>query len=83
MAIRTAAAAALDADIAQLVADLKTYLGLLQTNSPGDSPAILFWNALLSALRNADPQMAMVIDSAGKFDSPSFGKTLSQIDGFA
>ena len=82
MAVRTTAAAALDADVAQLVTDLQTYLGLQQPVS-GDSPAVLFWNALLSALRNADPQMAQVIESANKFDALSFGKTLSQIDGFA
>ena len=83
MAIRTAAAAALDADIVQLVADVKVYLALQQTTSPGDSPARLFVNALLGALRNADPQVAQVLDSANKFDTPSFGKTLSEIDGFA
>jgi len=82
MAIRTAEAAALDADIAKLDADLKTYLALQQPVT-GDNPAVLFWNALLAALRNADPQMGRVIDTANKFDTPSFGKTLSQIDGFA
>jgi len=83
MAIRTAAAAAVDADIAQLVADLKTYLALQQTTSPGDAPAVLFWHWLIGQLQDVDPSMAQAIRTANIYDQTAWGKTLSQVDTFA
>ena len=80
--VRTTAAAAIDADIAQLVADLKTYLALQQPVS-GDSPALLFWHWLIGQLQDVDPAMAQAIRTANMYDQTAWGKTLSQVDTFA
>ncbi len=83
MAVRTAAAAALDADVAQLLIDLETYISLQQNDSPGDNPAKLFWVSLVGRLRDLSPVMAQAVDTSSMLDAGAWGKTLSQIDGFA
>ena len=80
--VRTAAAAALDADVAQLKTDLQAYLALKQPGT--DDPARLFLQWLTEQLRTSHPRMAQAIQTAAnQYDWKLAGKTLVDADPFA
>ncbi len=83
MAIRTATAAAIDADIAQLKTDVLAHIALQQ--SYGDAPAVLFWQWLVATMETWHPNLAVAIRTSNMFGSSAgaTGATLSQIDGYA
>jgi hypothetical protein len=82
MAVRTAAASALDTTVSTLKTQLSTYLALQQSTSPGDAPAKLFWVWLVGQLRGVNIEMAQVIDTMNRYDRSAWDETLSAIDPF-
>lgn len=83
MAVRTTAAGNIDTTVATLKTQVSTYIALQQTGSPGDDPAKLFWVWLVGQFINQDAGLAQTIRTANMYDPTSWGKTLSQTDGFA
>jgi hypothetical protein len=82
MAVRTAAAAAIDTTVSTLKTQLVAYIGLQQPTA-GDAPAVLFYQWLIGQLINADPAMAQAVRTANAHDPRTWDKTLSSIDGYA
>lgn len=80
MAVRTAAAADLDATVTTLKTQLATYINLQQ--GAGDNPAEIFWLWFRKQLREAHPSMAIAIDT-GPIAWGDTHKTLADEDGYA
>lgn len=83
MAARTSAAGDIDTTVATLKTQIGTYIALIQTTSPNDSPQVLVWTWLREQIRGITG-MAQAVDTAptGVIQTV-VDKTLVQVDDFA
>ncbi len=83
MAVRTATAAAIDADIAQLKIDLAAYFALANQGAGDVDIRALFVRWLHGQLVNLDRPTALAARTSNLEDPMTWGKALADVDPLA